>query len=396
MTTATPTRAPLVRALRIGSLVAAWLVAPTAFAQPQLPPLRIDTLATGLTPLSSVTSAGDERLFITTLDGRVLVWTGDEIRQFPFLNLQSRVKSGGEQGLFSVAFHPDWPAAPFLFVNYTNLDGNTVVARFRDLGDTAKRRSSRIVITIAQPFANHNGGQLQFGPDRYLYIGMGDGGSGNDPQCNAQRGGTLLGKMLRIDVQTVRRRAPRYDVPPDNPWAGGGAQLPEVWAIGLRNPWRFSFDRATGDLFIGDVGQGAREEIDLQQASSAGGENYGWAREEGTACVDRVSACPGPVPACGSPALKRPILDYGRAGGACAVIGGYVYRGSAIPGLRGVYIYGDFCTGQLFGAARDAGGVWRSTPLAPRFSGLNSFGEDADGEIYLVSNGGVLARLVPG
>ena len=237
----------------------------------------------------------------------------------------------------------------FLFVNYTDRAGDTVVARYRADGDVVRPRTARVVLRIDQPFANHNGGQLQFGPDRYLYVGMGDGGAGNDPHCNAQRGGTLLGKLLRIDVDQYRRRGPWYGVPRDNPFAGGGAQPPEVWAIGLRNPWRFSFDRETGDLFIADVGQGAREEIDFQPAASAGGENYGWAREEGSLCLDEVSACPDAVPPCGDPALQRPILEYGRDDGSCAVIGGYVYRGSAIPGLAGAYLFGDFCSGSTVG-----------------------------------------------
>ncbi len=358
-----------------------------------LPPLALETIATGLPALTSVTNAGDERLFLTTLDGRVLIVSDGEVGGRPLLDIRARVKSGGEQGLLSVAFHPRWPRVSFLFVNYTDRAGDTVVARYRADGDVVKPRTARVVLRIDQPFANHNGGQLQFGTDRYLYVGMGDGGAGNDPHCNAQRGGTLLGKLLRIDIDEYRRGGPWFGVPPDNPFAGGEAQPPEVWATGLRNPWRFSFDRETGDLYLADVGQGAREEIDFQPAASAGGENYGWAREEGSLCVDEVSACPDDVPPCGDPALQRPILEYGRDDGSCAVIGGYVYRGSAIPELVGAYLYGDFCSGRLWAAVRTEEG-WRSVELEPTMPGLSSFGEDAAGEIYLVSNEGVLARLV--
>jgi glucose/arabinose dehydrogenase len=183
-------------------------------------------------------------------------------------------------------------------------------------------------------------------------------------------------------------------VPRSNPFFGTGSQPDEVWSIGLRNPWRFSFDRATGDLYIADVGQGSREEIDFQPASSGGGENYGWAREEGSLCINEVAECPVPVPECGSPALVRPILEYGQDGGRCAVIGGYVYRGSAIPGLEGSYLFGDFCSGTIWAAA--SGGVTsNAVELGPELDGLTSFGEDASGELYAVSNGGVLARVVP-
>ena len=363
-----------------------------SFAQ-DLPPLALETLATDLGELTSITHAGDERLYLTTQDGRILVFAGGEINPRPFLDIRSLVLHDGEQGLLSVAFHPLWPAVSFLFVNYVDHAGSTIVARYLANGDVVKPRNAKVVLQIDQPFSNHKGGQLQFGPDRYLYVGMGDGGAGNDPQCNAQRGGTLLGKMLRIDVDMYRRRGPFYGIPPDNPFADGALQPREVWALGLRNPWRFSFDRATGDLFIADVGQGAREEIDFQPAASGGGENYGWAREEGSLCVNRVDACPVPVPACGSPELVRPIVEYSLEGAPCAVIGGYVYRGAAIPGLAGAYLFGDHCTGRVSAAVREGDG-WRRVDLEPTMEALTSFGEDAAGEIYLVSNRGVLARLV--
>ena len=380
-----------VRALVV--VAAAFACFPAAASAQDVPPLALETLASDLGELTSVTNAGDERLFLTTQDGRILVFAGGEVSPRPLLDIRSLVLHDGEQGLLSVAFHPLWPAVSFLFVNYVDRAGDTVVARYLANGDGVKPRTAKVVLRIDQPFDNHKGGQLQFGPDGFLYVGMGDGGGGDDPRCNAQRGDTLLGKLLRIDINQYRRRGPFYGIPRDNPFGDGAEQPPEVWALGLRNPWRFSFDRATGDLYVADVGQGAREEIDFQPAASGGGENYGWALEEGSLCVDRVDACPVPTPACGSAELARPIVEYPLEDGNCAVIGGYVYRGAAIPGLVGAYLFGDFCSGRLSAALREGDG-WRRVDLEPRMEGLTSFGEDAAGEIYLVSNRGVLARLV--
>ena len=249
-------------------------------------------------------------------------------------------------------------------------------------------------MTIPQPFANHNGGQLAFGPDGYLYVGMGDGGSANDPMCNGQRDESLLGKILRIDVDANAGSAPFYGIPPDNPFAAPGGARDEIWAKGLRNPWRFSFDRSTGDLFIGDVGQGAREEIDFQAAGAPGGRNYGWKVMEGTICgAGGTSGCPGGVPACNSPVLALPILEYSHSGGDCSVTGGYVYRGRQFPGLVGTYLYGDYCTGKIWGAT-NAAGSWSSRLFTRRASNLTTFGEDASGELYLATENGLFARIV--
>ena len=243
-------------------------------------------------------------------------------------------------------------------MNYTNTAGNTVVARYRvSTGDpnVADPSSAVTLLTIAQPFANHNGGHLAFGPDGYLYIGMGDGGSANDPMCNAQRDDTLLGKMLRIDVDANVATPPFYGIPPDNPFAAPGGARDEIWAKGLRNPWRYSFDRATGDLYIGDVGQGVQEEIDLQRAGTPGGLNYGWKVKEGFSCGSGgTSGCPQGTPACTDPGatipgFREPILVYAHGSGDCSVTGGYVYRGRLFPALLGLYFYADYCSGRIWG-----------------------------------------------
>ncbi len=276
-------------------------------------------------------------------------------------------------------------------MDYTNAAGDTVIARYQasagnaDLADPA---SGVILMTISQPFSNHNGGQLQFGPDGYLYIGMGDGGSANDPQCNGQRSDSLLGKLLRIDVNQNADTPPFFGIPPSNPFAAAGSPADRIWAMGLRNPWRFSFDRATGDLYVADVGQSAREEIDFQQRASVGGENYGWKIMEGTLCgAGGSSGCPAGVPPCNSPVFKAPLYEYGHAGsGGCTgtVIGGYVYRGALYPALDGVYLYGDYCFGSLFGDGQT---------LSPNVPQLTTFGEDATGELYLGTEDGKLFRI---
>lgn len=378
-------------------LLAALLLTPGLGAA-TLPELHLETLATGLDSPVSVTNAGDARLFLTLQDGRIVIWDGTRILPEPFLDLRSLVSTGGERGLLSVAFHPLYPSVPLFFVDYTDTEGDTVVARYRvsDDPDRADPASAVVVLHVDQPFPVHNGGQLQFGPDGYLYVALGDGGRAFDPLCNAQRDDTLLGKLLRLDVDHGAGNPSFFTIPPDNPFIGVDGVRDEIWVKGLRNPWRFSFDRATGDLFLSDVGQGEREEIDLQPASSPGGENYGWKVMEGTRCTDNLEGCSQPVPACGSPELTLPILEYTHQAGNCAVVGGYVYHGQAIPDLDGAYLYGDFCTGTVWAARRQGPGprtAWASerTPLTvPR---LTSFGEGAGGEIYLVSQEGGLYRL---
>ncbi|MEP6802335.1 MAG: PQQ-dependent sugar dehydrogenase, partial [Acidobacteriota bacterium] len=299
------------------------------------PDILFEPLASGLPALTSIVSAGDGRLFLTEQSGRVRIWNGTSVQPGAFLDVSGLVSCCGERGLLSIAFHPQYASNGLFFADYTNSAGNTVIARYRVSGnpDVADAASGVVLMTITQPFSNHNGGQLQFGPDGDLYIGMGDGGSANDPMCNAQRDDVLLGKLLRIDVNVSA--PPYYTVPSDNPFRPGGVPN-EVWSKGLRNPWRFSFDRGTGDLWIGDVGQGAREEVDFAPRSSGGGSgrNYGWKLMEGTICGEAgASGCPtSPAPpACGSSSYTAPVYEYGHGAGDCSITGGYVYRGSAMP-----------------------------------------------------------------
>jgi glucose/arabinose dehydrogenase len=361
------------------------------------PAVVLEPVTTGVPSITGITPAGDIRLFLTTQSGAILIWDGTQVLPTPFLDLSTKITCCGERGLLSTAFHPLYATNGFFFVNYTNLDGDTVVARYRvSSGDPnrADPDSAAILLTIPQPYANHNGGQLQFGPDGFLYIGMGDGGSGNDPECRAQSNQTLLGKLLRIDVNQNVYSPPFYGIPPENPFVSTGGPA-EAWAKGLRNPWRFSFDRLTGDLFIGDVGQDAREEIDYQALTSRGGQNYGWKLMEGTLCGGGGNAgCTPPAPPCGDPAYTLPVLEYGHDTGNCSVTGGYVYRGLGVPDLYGMYVYGDYCSGTMWVAARQ-GGVWSTTPLSVTAPLLTTFGEDTSGDLYAGTEDGRLYRFAP-
>ena len=290
---------------------------------------------------------------------------------------------GGERGLLGLAFHPGFPEQPRIFVDYTRVpDGATVIAEFQATADRADPASQRVVLLIPQPFANHNGGQLAFGPDGYLYIGMGDGGSGGDPFGNGQNTRALLGKILRIDVNQNFNTSPFYGIPPTNPVFGAGPR-DQKWAKGVRNPWRFSFDAADHDLYIGDVGQGSWEEIDRRPGDSRGGENYGWNAMEGAHCFRA---------GCDPRLYVQPIAEYGHDQG-CAVIGGYVYRGTRQSILRGVYVFSDNCSGVLWTLQVDAG---RLAPKVVLDSGksISSFGVGEDGEIYAADLGGGISRLV--
>jgi glucose/arabinose dehydrogenase len=339
------------------------------------PEIQIDPVITGLDNPVAITHAGDGsgRLFITQLGGQILIYDGDQVLQELFLNLSALVSVGSERGLFSLAFHPEFTTNGFLFVNYTDIDGDTVVARYsvsadRNIVDT---NSAFILLTIPQPFANHNGGQLQFGPDGFLYIGTRDGGSGGDPDNNAQTLSNLLGKILRIDVDGGRP----YSIPADNPFVGVPGASDEIWAFGLRNPWRFSFDRLTEDLFIADVGQNRLEEVNFQSADSQGGENYGWRLMEGSQCFN-------PPANCDTGMLTLPILEYDHTIGR-SITGGYRYRGNQNPRLSGVYFYGDFSEGLIWGATQDIAGEWTTSVLLDTDLSISAFGEDQNGEIYL-------------
>jgi glucose/arabinose dehydrogenase len=360
--------------------------------------LELVTVASGLEGPVHLAHAGDERLFVVEREGRIRILRDGVVEETPFLDLRGRFTGGGERGLLSMAFHPDYPRTPWVFVYYTRApDGAVVISRFTLSADPDRLAlgSEAVLVVQDQPFSNHNGGQLQFGPDGFLYAGLGDGGSANDPLCAAQRADTLLGKMLRLDVDRKTAAPPFYGIPADNPFVGPGDPPDEVWASGLRNPWRFSFDRGTGDLWIADVGQGAVEEIDVEPAGSAGGRNWGWKYKEGRTCVSAGEGCPASgvlATGCDDPALDDPVLTYGHTDGNCSITGGYVYRGGAIPGLAGVYLFGDFCSGRIWRAAAGSGAL-QAIDTGLRLPQLTSFGEDRDGELYAMSLDGTVRRL---
>ena len=322
------------------------------------------------------TGEGPRQLFVVEQAGVIRVVRNGAVAATPFLDLRALVASGGERGLLGLALHPSFAQNGRFFVDYTRAgDGSTVIASFtvsagnRDVADPASRRE---LLTIAQPFENHNGGALRFGPDGYLYIGMGDGGSANDPGDRAQDPHEFLGKVLRIDVDAT---AP-YGIPPGNPFANAADARPEIWALGVRNPWRFSFDRVTGDLYLGDVGQGAVEEIDFVARGTAGGLNFGWRVMEGDECTGL-----GGGASCGSLAFIPPIATYDHGQG-CSVTGGVVYRGGAVPVMQGRYVYADYCSGRMWTASRDRDGVWQSEVLLDTGHQVGAFGEDSAGEVY--------------
>ena len=347
--------------------------------------------------LDGVTNAGDigdTRLFLTQQLGVIYIFADGALRPEPFLDLRNVVSTGGERGLLALAFHPRYRRNGLFYVLYTDLDSSVVLARYRVSSDPdrADPASGRIVLQAPSEFQNHNGGQVLFGPDGYLYLSLGDGGgegnTGKDPRCNAQQGTTLHGKLLRLDVD----HGEPYTIPPDNPFLGT-SMPPEAWAVGLRNTWRFSFDRKTGDLYIGDVGEDRREEVDFEPAGSPGGRNYGWKVMEGSLCFS-TDACPDTVPPCGSPAYTLPILEYDHEDERCSITGGLVYRGSALPQLYGAYLFGDICNGQLWAAQRK-GGRWEVRELSARAQYVTSFGEDSRGEVWLTTLDGRLLKLAP-
>ena len=335
-----------------------------------------------------VTHAGDgsNRLFIVEQAGTIRVWRDGQLDPEPFLDITDRVLSGGERGLLSVAFPPDYAQKGYLYVNYTDNRGDTMVARYTLMAgdpDRVDASTEEQILWVQQPYVNHNGGQLKFGPDGYLYIGMGDGGSGGDPQNRAQNPESLLGKMLRIDVESDSGELP-YLVPPTNPFTDTVGYLPEIWALGLRNPWRFFFDRETGDLYIADVGQNMYEEINYQPASSPGGENYGWNIMEASHCYAAAT--------CDQTGLTLPVWEYAHDVGR-SVTGGYVYRGPHRD-LRGLYIYGDYMSGRIWGLRRE-GETWENNLLTDTQARITSFGEDEAGHLYLADHDGAVYRLAP-
>ena len=334
---------------------------------------------------------GSARLFLVEQGGLVRVLKDGAELANPFLDIENLVSAGGERGLLSLAFTPDYKSSGYFYVWYTDQVGSTVLSRFSVSGnpDVADAGSEEIILTVVQPFANHNGGRLQFGPDGFLYLGLGDGGGGGDPQGNAQNMNTLLGKLIRIDVDPAHGT---YTVPEDNPFLGAGNIEDEIWASGLRNPWRISFDPQTGDLYIADVGQSDQEEVNFQPANSTGGENYGWDEMEGSFCFQAN---------CNITGLVLPVVEYNHEQG-CSVTGGEIYRGNAYPDLEGMYLYGDFCSGTIWGLTRN-GDNWQTQELADTDFGITTFGLGEDGSIYistqgdgiyLVSDGPVVAEVV--
>ncbi len=346
--------------------------------------------ASGFSDLTFVTNAGDGSgdLYAVAQAGQIFVVTqGQSAPSAPWLDISERVGSGGERGLLGLAFHPEFAANGRLFVNYTDLNGNTVISEFlRGADGTVDPTSERVIKHVDQPYANHNGGMLAFGPDGYLYVGLGDGGGAGDPQGSGQSLSTYLGKILRIDVDA---QAPAlYGIPPDNPFAGGAdtGPMPEIWDWGLRNPWRFSFDSKSGGLFIGDVGQGQTEEIDVEPAG-LGGLNYGWNIMEGDHCFN--------TPSCDQTGLTLPVATYSHAEG-CGVAGGYVYRGARVPELDGRYFYADVCSGTIWTLEADA--TLAGEPVTSEVFGaagfaVSSFGEDEAGELYIVDHKGAIWTL---
>lgn len=357
---------------------------PSSFAA-SWPELNFIPVANSLDSPVHITHADDGkgRLFIVEQPGRIRIVSNGSLQPLPFLDISDRVGCCGERGLLSAAFPPGFAAKGYFYVNYTNAAGNTIVSRFSVIGagDTADAASESIVLTVDQPFANHNGGQIAFGLDGMLYIGMGDGGGGGDPLGSGQDRSSLLGKLLRIDVESG---AQPYAIPANNPFAGASNARPEIWASGLRNPWRFSFDRESGDLYIADVGQGRYEEINVQAANSPGGENYGWNFLEGAHCYQQ--------PSCDTSGLTSPVLEYDHAAGDQSITGGHVYRGGIFPRMRGIYLFGDFVSGHLAGMRRSGTG-FESALLANTGFAISSFGEDESGEVYVADINGIVYRI---
>jgi len=359
---------------------------PTRF-DPQSVNLALEPLVTGLDSPVYLTHAGDGsgRLFVVERPGTVRLLAAGTLLPAPFLDLRDRVGSGGlEQGLLSLAFHPNYPANGRFFVYYTGLLGQTVVSRFQvsDDPNRADPASETVLLTVDQPAQNHNGGLIVFGPDGYLYVGLGDGGAANDRFGNGQNLGSLLGALLRLEVDVGQP----YGVPADNPFWGVAGARPEIWAYGLRNPWRFSFDRATGDLYVADVGQNQYEEVNIQPAGSAGGQNYGWPIMEGFHCFQSAD--------CAAAGLTLPLAEYDHNQG-CSITGGYVYCGVAYPSLTGAYFYGDYCSGRIWALSRQASGNWENVEMLQTGLNISSFGQDERGELYVLHlNGGAVYQLV--
>src|SRR6266581_416600 len=379
-------------AMRLTLLFLLALTACHGFLDQSKPPTGVPSLflvGTFNNPVYVTAPPGDSaRLFVVGQGGTIRVLYHDTTRTRPFLDISNRVLSGGERGLLSVAFHPQYATNGRFYVYYTNLNGDIRIVRFNVSSDpdSADRATADTVLKIPHPVnANHNGGQLQFGPDGMLWAGTGDGGGTGDPAGNGQNKHALLGKLLRLDVSG----ASSYTIPADNPGQSDTSFAPEVWSYGLRNPWRFSFDRQTGDLYIADVGQDLWEEVDVAPTGVqlGRGANYGWNIMEGNHCYLTAN--------CNTTGLILPIAEYIHAFGACSITGGYVYRGSALPDLVGNYFYADYCNGSVWSIRYPGSGPADWTSILTPGSGVSSFGEDARGELYIVQLTGPVNRIVP-
>jgi glucose/arabinose dehydrogenase len=365
-------------------LSSAWLGAQSVPTAP--PTLVLQQLVSGLTsPVDfEFPNDGTGRLFILEQTGKVRIIQGGALLSSPFLDITNLLESGGEKGLLGLAFHPLYAQNGRFFVNYTRrVSGQlqTVIAEYHVSANDPNKAdpTGTITLVVDQPFDNHNGGQLAFGSDTYLYIALGDGGSGGDPFGNGQNLATLLGKLLRIDIDS----GTPYVIPPDNPFVNDPPALGEIWAYGLRNPWRFSFDRLTHRLFAGDVGQDNYEEVDIINK----GGNYGWNITEGRHCY------PPPTQNCDKTGLTPPIAEYSHSEGE-AIIGGYVYRGTAIPALRGIYVFGDYISGKIWGLRMVSPGTWRRVLLLSSGKFISGFGQDPAGELYLLDyNNGIVYSI---
>ncbi len=359
----------------------------TAIAAPSVSSdvrLGVEQVVGGLSqPVYLTAPANDTRLFIVEQPGRIRIVDNGRLLEKPFLDIASKVRSGGEQGLLSVAFHPQFRSNGFLFVNYTDRNGDTMIERYTVSTDrnVADPRSAKSILSIDQRYSNHQGGLNLFGPDGMLYIGMGDGGSQGDPHGNGQNRNVLLGKLLRLNVD----RGDPYLVPSANPYEKRGGRG-EIWAIGLRNPWRFAFDRFSGLLYIADVGQDRYEEINVVQMSIAG-VNYGWKTMEGPSCYGSSG--------CSQSGLQKPAVSYSHEDSACSVIGGFVYRGQKIPEIKGQYFYSDYCNSWLrsFGFADGKATDQHEWPVG-RLGSIVSFGEDSQGELYICTSSGRVYRII--
>jgi glucose/arabinose dehydrogenase len=336
-------------------------------------------------PVHLTAPEGDERLFIVEKVGRIRIVDGGQVLAADFLDISALVSNGGEQGLLSLAFHPDYSTNGYFYVYYTDVNGETRVVRYtvsgdRNVGDAG---SAKLILTVDQPYANHNGGLITFGPDGMLYVGLGDGGSGGDPDNNGQDLGTLLGSLLRIDVDG----GDPYAIPADNPFVNNASAMDEIWAYGLRNPWRYSFDRIDGLIYIADVGQNTWEEVNVQSAE-LGGVNYGWRIMEGNSCYNSST--------CNSGGLVTPVVQYANGVDGCAIVGGFPYRGTAIAGRAGTYFYSDNCSGWIRSLLLDAGQATEETEWdVGNIGSVLSFGEDGFGELYVLTAGGTVFQFVP-